>query len=341
METILTGIKNTGKLHIGSYLGAIKPMIDLQKSKVLTNDDYIINMFIPDLHSLTVPTDYGKLMDFMIENIKLYMACGLKTDNVSTRIYRQSRIGAHCELAWLLNCFTGFGELSRQTQFKDAHLKGEDTTVGLFDYPVLMTADILLYNAKYVPVGDDQRQHLELARDLAIRINNKFGNIFTIPENMKDQTAFVGQEKPLRIMSLSNPNNKMSKSLSDPRGTIDLVDTPKSARKKIMSAETDSVGSINYDKQNQPGISNLLEIYASFKDITIQQAETEFKGSEKYGELKKSVADEVCAFLEQIQTKLNDITNDQVYEILESGEETVKPIAQKTLTRLQSAVGLR
>lgn len=338
-DTILTGIKNTGKLHIGSYLGAIKPMIELQKSKILNSEDYVMNMFIPDLHSLTVPTDYSKLSEFTIENIKLYIACGLITGG-NTYIYRQSRISAHSELAWLLDCFTGFGELSRQTQFKDAHQKGEDTTVGLFNYPVLMAADILLYNAKFVPVGDDQRQHLELARDLAIRINNKFGDVFTVPESMKAQTVFAGQEKPLRIMSLSDPRSKMSKSVSDPRGTIDLMSTPDSARKKIMSAETDSLGSINYDKEHQLGISNLLEIYANFKGVSVSQAEAEFKALDKYGELKGAVADQVCAFLEQIQSKLSSITDERVYEILESGEKAVEPIAQATLSRLQSAVGL-
>lgn len=337
--TILTGIKNSGRLHIGSYLGAIKLMIRLQDSKVKSGD-FQMNMFIPDLHSLTVPTDYSQLKRYMFDSIKLYIACGLDVNNTNTHLYRQSRVSAHSELTWLLNCFTGFGELSRQTQFKDKHSKGEEVSVGLFDYPVLMAADILLYNAQYVPVGDDQRQHLELARDLAIRINNKFGEIFTVPDEIKKQVQFAGLEKSLRIMSFSNPNNKMSKSVTDPRGTVDLLDSPAEARKKIMSAETDSLASVNYDPANQPGISNLIEVYANFKDMSLAEAEAKFKGSERYGDLKKEVADVVCEFLENIQAKFNEVSDEQIIEILEKGEATVQPTAIETLTRMQKVLGL-
>lgn len=337
--TILTGIKNSGRLHIGSYLGAIKPMMNLQKNKVKTGE-YQMNMFIPDLHVLTVPTDYAKLKRFMLDNLKLYIACGLDVSDVNTHLYRQSRISAHSEMCVLLNNFTGFGELSRQTQFKDKHSKGEEASVGLFDYPVLMAADILLYGAKYVPVGDDQRQHLELARDIAIRVNNKFGEVFIVPDEIKKQVEFAGLEKSLRIKSLSNPASKMSKSVSDPRGTIDLQDSPAEARKKIMSAETDSLASVNYDPVKQPGISNLIEIYANFKNLKLTEAEAEFKGSERYGDLKKQVADVVCEFLEDIQLKLSEISDEEITQILGRGESTVKPTANETLSRMQKVLGL-
>lgn len=337
-QTILTGIKNSGRLHIGSYLGAIKPMIDLQKSKVISGD-YQMNMFIPDLHTLTVPTDYAKLKRFMLDNLKLYIACGLDVSDANTFLYRQSRISAHSELCVLLNNFTGFGELSRQTQFKDKKSRGDEVNVGLFDYPVLMAADILLYNAKYVPVGDDQRQHLELARDISIRINNKFGDIFIVPEEIKNQVKFSGGDKSLRIMSLSNPTNKMSKSVSDPKGTIDLLDSPDDARKKIMSAETDSLASVNYDPTEQPGISNLIEIYANFKDLSLSEVEAKFKGSERYGDLKKEVTDVVCEFLEKVQLKFREITDEEVLAVLEKGEIKVKPTADQTLHRMQKALG--
>ncbi len=348
--TILTGIQNSGKLHLGNYLGAIKPMVELQKSKVKTGQ-FQMNMFIPDLHVLTVPTDYAKLKRFMLDNLKLYIACGLDVNDANTFLYRQSRISAHSELCVLLNNFTSFGELSRQTQFKEKRAKNLEVSVGLFDYPVLMAADILLYGAQYVPVGDDQRQHLELARDVATRINNKFSpnpdnsnnpedQIFIVPDEINSQVKFMGGEKSLRIMSLSDPLAKMSKSVSDPKGTIDLQDSPADARKKIMSAETDSLASVNYDPLNQPGVSNLIEIYANFKNLKIAEAELKFKGSERYGDLKNEVADLVCEFLEQIQLKFNGISDDQVLAILEKGEAVVRPTADATLTKMQVALGL-
>ena len=337
--TILTGIKNSGRLHIGSYLGAIKPMVELQQTKVKSGE-YQMNMFIPDLHVLTVPTDYAKLKRFMLDNLKLYIACGLDPSDVNTHLYRQSRISAHSEMCVLLNNFTSFGELSRQTQFKDQHSKGAEVSVGLFDYPVLMAADILLYNSRYVPVGDDQRQHLELARNIAIRINNKFGEIFVVPDEIKKQVEFAGLEKSLRIMSLASPTDKMSKSVNDPRGTIDLQDSPAEARKKIMAAETDSLANVNYDPIKQPGISNLIGIYANFKNLKLVEAEAKFKGSERYGDLKKQVADVVCEFLEDIQLKFSEISDEEVMQILERGELTVKPTADKTLLRMQKVLGL-
>jgi tryptophanyl-tRNA synthetase len=338
--TILTGIKNSGTLHVGSYLGAIKPMVDLQRLHVLNGDSHM-NMFIPDLHTLTVPTDYRLLTRHTIDNIKLYIASGFDVTNQHTYLYRQSRIPAHSELCVLLNNFASFGELGRQTQFKDKALKGDDVSVGLFDYPVLMAADILLYNAQYIPVGEDQRQHIELTRDLAIRINNKFGEVFTVPEDMKHQVAFTNQEKALRIMSLANPRNKMSKSVSDPKGTIDLVDTPENARRKIMSAESDTLQSIQYDKANQPGISNLIELYAQFSGTTIADTEEQFKACTRYGDFKAAVADVVCRFLNDIQSKLADISDEQVLSLLEHGESIVATTANETLYRMQHVVGLR
>ncbi len=339
-STILTGIKNSGELHIGSYLGAIKPMIQLQE-KYIHDNKMRMNMFIPDLHSLTVPTNYDQLMRFTVRNVKLYMASGFEMTDINTFIYRQSRVPAHSEMAVLLNNFTTFGELSRQTQFKDRHSKGESISVGMFDYPVLMAADILLYNAKYVPVGEDQRQHLELVRDLAIRLNKKFGDIFLAPDPIEEQIKFMEIEKPLRIMSLSNPANKMSKSVTDAAGTINLIDTPANARKKIMGATTDSLQKVNYNLKEQPGISNLLQIYASFQGVTIKEAEKEFKDVTHYGDFKSTVADVVCQFLEDLQTNFQLISDDVIFEHLTRDEDLVNPVANETLARFQTALGLR
>ncbi|MBP6880187.1 tryptophan--tRNA ligase [Candidatus Saccharibacteria bacterium] len=339
-STILTGIKNSGELHIGSYLGAIKPMIKLQQ-KYIDDNKMRMNMFIPDLHSLTVPTNYDQLMRFTVRNTKLYMACGFDLTDKNTFIYRQSRVPAHSELTVLLNNFTTFGELSRQTQFKDKQSKGESVSVGLFDYPVLMAADILLYNAKYIPVGEDQRQHLELTRDLAIRINNKFGEVFLVPDALEEQIKFMEVEKPLRIMSLSDPTKKMSKSVIDATGTINLIDSPSVARKKIMSATTDSLQQVGYDHDKQPGISNLLQIYASFKGLKIKDAEKEFKDVTHYGDFKKTVADVVCEFLADVQQNFESISDDVIFEYMTNDEAKVSPVANETLARLQTALGLR
>ncbi len=361
---ILTGIRANNDLHIGNYFGAMLPIIDMAKQR---SAEFDVNMFIPDLHSFTTPIDHSKLYATILQNARVYAAAGLPLDNPSIHLYRQSYVPAHSELAWILDCFTGFGEMSRMTQFKDKSRKFLDSkisegdtnsehsmwdnihsnvSVGLFNYPVLMAADILLYNAKYVPVGDDQTQHLEFTRDIAERMNRKFGEVFVVPEPVKKQHEFFGKEQGLRIKDLVDPAKKMSKSDETGKGVIFLTDSPEAARKKIMSATTDSVGVVNYDKENQPGISNLLEILtlarqANDRQATLEQTIDEFTGLERYGDFKKVVADEIALFLANFQERLNAVDDTQITAALERSEARVQEVASATLLRVQQAVGLR
>jgi len=336
---ILTGVRANNNIHIGNYFGAILPIINMAKRR---SDEYDINLFIPDLHSFTTPIDHSKLYDSTLNNARVYTAAGLLLDNPSTHLYRQSRIPAHSELAWILDCFTGFGEMSRMTQFKDKGSKG-DASVGLFNYPVLMAADILLYGASYVPVGDDQTQHLELTRDIAERMNRKFGkrmdlrfsDLFIVPKPVIQQHQFFGKDQGLRIKDLVNPAKKMSKS-----------DESKSAHKKIMSATTDSIGKVQYDKENQPGISNLLEILTlvrqdAGREVTLEQTANEYFGMNRYGDFKRIVADEVAEFLENFQNRLAAVDERAIEEKLASSEKDMNVVANETLYRVQKAVGLR
>jgi tryptophanyl-tRNA synthetase len=341
MKTILTGIKNTGIPHLGNYLGMYLSMADLQ-SKYVKSGGYKMNAFIPDLHSLNEDRDYSSLDSQTIFNLKCYIASGLDPSDSNTIFYRQSRISAHSELAILLHNFAYMGELSRQTNFKEKSAgNNESVSVGLFYYPILMAADILLYDAEFVPVGDDQRQHVELARDLAIRINNKFkDNIFTVPASMKDQANFAGLDEAPRIMSLSDPTKKMSKSVSDPKGTIDLTDSPESARKKIMSATTDSIGKINYDPINQAGISNLIDIYSLLNKEPIESILARYSNL-SYGEFKMVVADSIGEFLSNFKAKLDLVTDDHINIILSRGEETARKISQKKLADFQRVLGFK
>jgi len=339
-QVILTGLRANNDLTLGNYFGAMLPMIDMAKTK---SDDYQINMFIPDLHSFTTPIDHSQLYDQILHNARLFAAAGLPLDNDNIHLYRQSYIPAHSELTWILDCFTGFGEMNRMTQFKDKSGKiGDDrTSVGLFNYPVLMAADILLYNAKYIPVGEDQTQHLEFARDIAERLNNRFGELFTVPEMVKNQHAFFGKDQGLRIMDLVTPTKKMSKSDDLGKGVIFLGDDPKTAAKKIMSATTDDKASIHFDKANQPGISNLLEILALLRGAPLQDVVSEFEGLERYGDFKKIVANEVEAFLQNFQDKLAAIDDTVILEKLEMSERAMSVQANDTLLRVQQAIGLR
>ena len=344
MQTILSGIKNTGTPHIGSYLGFYLPLAKLYKEKVNSSADFKLNLFIPDLHALTVTkdtaTDYKRMGKDTMQNLKLYMACGIDFDDPNVTVYRQSKVPAHSELCVLLNNFTGFGELSRQTQFKDSQQKGDDVTAGFFDYPVLMAADILLYGATYIPTGEDQRQHIELTRDIAQRFNSKFGEIFTLPVEYKKQVEFAMQEEPVRIMSLSEPTNKMSKSVTDPKGTVDLTDTPEIATKKIMSAITDSMANIKLNRLEQPGIYNLLQIISIFTNQKLKDVEAKYSGSDRYGDLKKDVAEVVSKFLEGTQLKLNQISDEEVFKVLERGEAEANTIANQTVQKVHRALGL-
>jgi tryptophanyl-tRNA synthetase len=256
-STILTGIRVNNDMTLGNFLGALLPMVRLanQHSK-----DHHINIFVPDLHTIIADID-GNLQKNILNSIKYYLAAGLEI-NENVHIYRQSHVPAHSELAWILDCFATMGEMNRMIQWKEKKGDNEEkATVGIFNYPVLMAADILLYDAKYVPVGEDQFQHIELTRDLAFRINHKFDQeVFIPPAKTADQTKFMNLETGLRIRDLTNPEKKMSKSTKSESSKIMMGDEPNTASKKIMSATTDSLSLIKFDFFNQPGLSNLLQI---------------------------------------------------------------------------------
>jgi len=336
---ILTGIRSNEEPTIANYLGAFVPMVKMQKEYA---GEYQINMFVPDLHSFTTPVDHGTLFTKTLNNLKYFIAAGLDIDNPDTYIYRQSYISAHSELTWILDCFTYFGEMSRMIQFKDKSAQhSESVTMGLFNYPVLMAADILLYDAAYVPVGEDQFQHIEITRDVATRFNNKFGDIFTIPLDTKAQTGFIKRDSGLRIRSLSDPNKKMSKSSTDEKSKILLVDRPEDAKRKIMSATTDSVGIINFDWDNQPGITSLLQMLALLTNQTQDAVNAEWVGNSSYGDFKRAVADAVAEFLTGFQERLHAISDDELIRKLEVSERAMTEVANATLHRAQVAVGLR
>ncbi len=332
---ILTGLRANNDLHIGNYLGALLPMVDFASKNAGTHQ---INLFVPDLHSFTTPIDHSQLESSIIENVRTYLALGLPVNHEDVHVYRQSYISAHSELTWILSCFTGFGEMSRMTQYKEKTEKiGNDrVSLGLFSYPVLMAADILLYDATYVPVGDDQSQHLEFTRDLAERMNNTFGEVFTVPEPVQKQHEFFGKDQGLRVRDLIDPHKKMSKSDDTGKGVIFLADNPEIAKKKIMSATTDSYEEIKYDYQSRPGISNLLDLYAFFGGDKHQ-----FIGQKQYGPLKQAVAELIGEFLAGHQSKRAEISPAHVIEALEQGESTVSQHANNTLYRIQQEVGLR
>lgn len=336
---ILTGIRSNEEPTLGNYLGAFLPMIDMQKEH---SGEYQINMFVPDLHSFTTPIDHKGLYQNTLNNLKYFIASGLNINDPNTYIYRQSYVTAHSELTWILDCFTYVGEMSRMTQFKEKSGEhSESVTVGLFTYPVLMAADILLYGAKYVPVGEDQFQHVEITRDIGTRFNNKFGETFVIPENTETQMKFINRDKGLRIRSLTNPAKKMSKSSEDQKSKILLIDNPKTAYKKVMSATTDSIGVINLDWENQPGITNLMQILAVLTGRTLQDVAAEWTGKTAYGDFKKVVAIAVEEFLTDFQAKLEAISDEELVAKLEASEAAMSVVANETLLRAQKAVGLR
>lgn len=326
MKRSLSGIKPTGNLTLGNYIGALRNFKKVQ-------DEYESFVFIADLHALTLPIDPQFLKNNTKDIVAFYLAAGLDTSK--TTIFLQSDVSAHSELNSILINYLYMGELSRMTQFKDksAKMNHEAIGVGLFAYPVLMCADILLYNPDIVPVGEDQRQHVELCRDLVHRFNTRYNKeVFIMPKAI---TPKVGA----RIMSLSDPTKKMSK--SDPKGDIFLKDEPNIIRKKIMSAITDTGSDIYYDPINKPGISNLLQIYAALSDITIEEAQAKFKDIHQYGEFKKIVADkvleELVPFQERYKTFLNSKT---INEVLNTGKEKARYVANKTLTKVKKTVGL-
>ncbi len=341
---ILTGLRANNNLTLGNYFGGMLPMVDMAKTK---SDDFQINMFIPDLHSFTTPIDHSQLYTQVIQTAKLFVAAGLPLEHDGIFMYRQSFVPAHSELTWILDNFTGFGQMQRMTQFKDKSAGKDEVSVGLFNYPVLMASDILLYGAKYIPVGEDQTQHLEFTRDIAERMNTRFGELFVMPEPVQKQHEFFGKDQGLRVMDLLDPTKKMSKSDEFGKGVIFLSDDPEVAAKKVMSATTDDRAEVMFDRDHQPGISNLLEIShllyslnneTSFVEHTVGM-QVKFGGS--YGDFKKHVAQQVKEFLVNFQAMLKDIDENEVVARLESSEAAMNEQANETLVRVQRAVGLR
>ena len=326
MKRSLSGIKPTGNLTLGNYIGALKNFKKFQ-------DDYENFIFIADLHALTLPIDPVELRNNTKDIVAFYIAAGL--DPKKTTIFLQSDVSAHSEINSILQNYLYMGELSRMTQFKDKSKKMNENAIGLglFAYPVLMCGDILLYNADIVPVGEDQKQHVELCRDLVHRFNNRYNKeVFKMPEPIIPKVG-------ARIMSLSDPTRKMSK--SDPKGDIFLKDDLNVVRKKIMSAVTDLGSDIYYDPENKPGISNLIQIYASLKDISIEETENIFKDCHKYGEFKKAVADVVVDVLAPFQEKYKEVlASGKIDEILDEGAKRASYIANKTLLKVKKTVGL-
>lgn len=324
-KRMLTGLQPTGVITLGNYIGAIKQMVDYQEK-------YESILFIADMHAITVPIDADELANNIKQLIALYIACGI--DPEKNIIFLQSDNPYHANISWMLECNTYFGELSRMTQFKDKSKKNANFSAGLFTYPVLMAADILAYDIDYVPVGIDQKQHVEIARDIAIRFNKKYGETFKVPEPLI-------RAEGTKIMDLQSPDKKMSKSSENQKGVIKLLDDLATVRKKIMSATTDSIGKINYDTENQPGISNLINIYVSLSGLTKEEVVKKFAES-NYGTFKTEVADIVVNEIEKIQSKYNQLINsNELDKILDNGIEKAIKIAELKYKLMKQKIGLR
>ena len=324
-EVLYTAIKPTGKPTLGNYIGVGKSLAGL-------TDNYDAYICVADLHALTVNPDPDALRENTYDMFALYLALGL--DYNKCTLYVQSHVPAHTSLCWVLNNYTMHGEASRMTQYKDHVAKGKPVNVGLFDYPVLMAADILLYDTKWVPVGIDQVQHVELSRDIATRFNNKMGETFVIPETIVNKTG-------AKIMGLNDPTKKMSKSESGDTGTIFLEDDEETIRKKIKRAVTDSDGIIAYDTQYKPGVSNLLTIYATLTNSSIDQTLAHFKGT-NYGTLKTEVADVVVAAIKEFQNRYFALRKNtkELDRIMAIGAEKASKVANKKLKQVYNIVGL-
>ena len=323
-KVLFSGMQETGNLTLGNYLGALKNWVTL-------NDEYECFYSVVDMHSITVRQDPATLRKRARALLTLYIAAGL--DPKKNCIYYQSHVSGHAELAWILNCFTYMGELNRMTQFKDKAAKHADNiNAGLFTYPVLMAADILLYQADVVPVGIDQMQHLELTRDIATRFNNIYGDVFTIPE------AYIGKVGA-KIMSLQEPSKKMSKSDENPNGSIYLMDDPDTIMRKCKRAVTDSEACIAY-RDEQPGIKNLIDIYCACLNKTSQEAVKEFEGK-GYGELKMAVGEAVVSVLKPLQDEVARLEKEKAYldSIIKENGEKAQYFANKTLRKVQRKVG--
>ncbi|WP_296241286.1 tryptophan--tRNA ligase [uncultured Faecalicoccus sp.] len=324
MERMLSGIKPTGRLTLGNYIGAISQFVQFQ-------DEYELYIFIANQHAITIPIEAKELRKNTKDLIALYLASGLDPEKVT--IFLQSDVAAHAKLGWVMTCMSYMGELQRMTQYKDKVAKQETgITAGLFTYPCLMAADILLYDPKYVPVGIDQKQHVELARNLAERFNNRYSDTFTIPE---PKMTTVGQ----KIYSLQDPTKKMSKSETNPKGTIDLLDDPHLARKKILSAVTDSLGIIQYDPENQPGLANLLTIQSVLSKEPIESIVARYQGK-GYGELKQEIGQTVFDFLTDLQARYQEVLDKKIVdEVLAQGAQKASRIADKKIQKVYRKIG--
>ena len=324
-KTMLSGIKPSGQLTLGNYIGALIPFVENQ-------DQYDLKVFIANLHCITMPIDPQELETNLRDALAFYLAVGL--DPKKATIFLQSDIPEIAQLGFILATQIYMGELNRQTQYKDKRESEESLSAGFYTYPTLMAADILVHMADYVPVGEDQKQHVELTRDVATRFNNRFGEIFKVPEPVIPKVG-------ARIMSLSEPSKKMSKSDTEgDKGVIYLKEDLKKTRKKIMSSVTDSLNKVQYDPENQPGISNLLTIYAVLSKVSIEEAQEHFK-DHQYGGFKKEVADVVCERIGAIQAAYKELINsDLLNQVLDAGANALRPQVQEVLAKVQEVMGL-
>lgn len=324
MKRVFSGVQPTGNIHLGNYLGALKQFVELQ-------EEYQCLYCIVDLHAITVPQDPKELRKHILDVAALYLAVGV--DPKKSIVFVQSDVPGHSELGWILTCSSYTGELSRMTQFKAKSHNKASAPAGLFTYPVLMAADILLYDTDVVPVGTDQKQHIELCRDLAIRVNNTRKKTFVVPEGRYLKSG-------ARIMSLDDPSKKMSKSAENIHSRISLLDEPSKIKKSIMKATTDSEGIIRFDKDEKPGLSNLINIYSALSDKTVDEIVAMYEGK-GYGDFKKDLVEITVDALTPIKEKFDEIRSSQeLIDILEDGAEKANAIAEKTMERVKDNFGL-
>lgn len=324
MGRVFSGVQPTGNIHLGNYLGALKQFVELQ-------DDNECIYCIVDLHAITVEQDPEELKEHILDVAALYLAIGI--DPKKSIVFVQSTVPGHTELSWLLTCSSYTGELSRMTQFKDKGKGKESAPTGLFMYPVLMAADILLYDTDIVPVGIDQKQHIELTRDLCNRVNNKYGETFVLPEGRY-------LKEGAKIMALDDPTKKMSKSAENELSRISLLDDEAKIKKAIMRATTDSDGTIKFDQENKPGISNLMNIYTAFSDLSIEDIEKKYEGK-GYGDFKKDLVEILVNGLAPIKQKFEEIRySDELIEILKDGAKRANAIAEKVVERTKKNMGV-
>lgn len=323
MKKVLSGIQPSGKLTLGNYIGALRNFVKLQH-------EHLCNFMVVDLHAITVPQDPAALREQSEQVAALFVAAGI--DPAKANVYMQSHVLQHAQLGWILTTLTAMGELERMTQFKDKSAGKESVGAGLFVYPSLMAADILVYNADLVPVGDDQKQHLELTRDLAGRFNSRYGEYFTIPEPYIPEVG-------ARIMSLDDASKKMSKSNPNPGSYISLLDSPAEIRKKISRATTDSGSEVRFDRENKPEVSNLISIYSQCAEIPVAEVERLYEGK-MYGAFKKDLAEVVVGLIEPLQQRYREIRETgEIFDILKQGAERASEMAEQTLSDVQRMMG--